>query len=126
MPPGSNVGSITKLGISVLQGILFFGRRYLFRQAAERAVDSHADLRWGPIGKGFRRLIHPNGIFLTGLWEITEDTDYSGYFRKNSQALVAGRYSTCCSETNRGQVRSLALVGKLFPTNMMVLRIPML
>jgi hypothetical protein len=27
-----------------------------------------------------------------------------------------GRYSTCCTETRRGHTRSLALVGKLFPT----------
>jgi hypothetical protein len=67
-------------------------------------------------GKGFRRLLHPNGVCLTGLWEITEETPYSGYFRKGSQALVVGRYSTCCTETPRGHTRSLALVGKLFPT----------
>ena len=66
--------------------------------------------------KGFRRLVHPNGICLTGLWQITEDTGYSGYFRNGSRALVVGRYSTCCRETRRGHVRSLSLVGKLFPT----------
>ena len=101
---------------SVLRGVLSLRKRYLFRQATERAVDSHADLRWGQDGKGFRRLLHPNGVCLTGLWEITEETSYSGYFRKGSQALVVGRYSTCCSETRRGHTRSLALVGKLFPT----------
>ncbi len=101
---------------SVLRGVLSRGKQYLFRQATERAVDSHSDLRWGADGKGFRRLLHPNGVCLTGRWEITEDTKYSGYFRKGSQALVVGRYSTCCSETRRGHTRSLALVGKLFPT----------
>jgi hypothetical protein len=101
---------------SVLRGILPFGKQYLFRQATERAVDSHADLRWGPDSKGFRRLLHPNGVCLTGLWEITEEAGYSGYFRKGSQALVVGRYSTCCTETRRGHSRSLAMVGKLFPT----------
>jgi hypothetical protein len=101
---------------SVLRGILPLGKGYLFRQATERAVDSHADLRWGADGKGFRRLLHPNGVCLTGLWEVTEDTKYSGYFRKGSRALVVGRYSTCCTETRRGHTRSLALVGKLFPT----------
>ena len=59
---------------SLLYGILPFGPPYLFRQATERAVDSAADLRWGPERKGFRRLVHPNGICLTGLWQITEDT----------------------------------------------------
>jgi hypothetical protein len=101
---------------SLLYGILPGGPPYLFRQATERAVDSAADLRWGPDRKGFRRLVHPNGICLTGLWQITQDTGYSGYFRNGSRALVVGRYSTCCRETRRGHVRSLSLVGKLFPT----------
>jgi hypothetical protein len=101
---------------SVLRGVLPFGAPYLFRKATERAVDSHADLRWGPDRKGYRRLLHPNGICLTGVWEITQETGYSGYFRKGSQALVVGRYSTCCTETRRGHARSLALVGKLYPT----------
>ena len=102
---------------SVLRGILSFGKRYVFQQAVARTVDSHADLRWGEDGKGFRRLLHPNGVCLTGLWEITEESEYSGYFRKGSEALVIGRYSTCCTENRRGHTRSLALVGKLFPTN---------
>lgn len=101
---------------SALRGILSFGRRYFFRQAVERAVDSHADLRWGAGGKGFRRLLHPNGVCLTGLWEITQDTAYSGYFRKGCRAVIIGRYSTCCTEPRRGHTRSLSLVGKLFPT----------
>ncbi len=66
--------------------------------------------------KGFRRIIHPNGICLTGLWEISEPTPYSGYFRKDSRALLVPRYSTCCRETRRGRTRSLSMVGKLFPT----------
>lgn len=101
---------------SLLRGILSFGRRYIFKQAVRRSVDSGADLRWGPDGNGFRRLLHPNGVCLTGLWEITEETEYSGYFQKGSRAMIVGRYSTCCTETRRGHTRSLALVGKLFPT----------
>src|SRR5262245_39613952 len=98
------------------RGILPFGKPYVLRQAVERAVDSAADLRWGPDRKGFRRLVHGNGICLTGLWQITEETGYSGYFRNGSRALIVGRYSTCCRETRRGHVRSLSMVGKLFPT----------
>jgi hypothetical protein len=99
-----------------LRGILPFGKPYLFRKATERTVDSLADLRWGPDKRGFRRLLHPNGVCLTGRWEITEETKYSGYFRKGSRALAVARYSTCCTETRRGHTRSLAMVGKLFPT----------
>lgn len=99
-----------------LRGLLPFARKYFFRQAAARTVDSGADLRWGEDGTGFSRIIHANGVCLSGRWEIDEETEYSGYFRKGSRALLIARYSTCCTETFRGQVRSLALVGKLFPT----------
>ena len=51
--------------LSVLRGVLS-GDRYYFLRAAERTVDSHADLRWGPDRKGFRRLLHPNGVCLFG------------------------------------------------------------
>jgi hypothetical protein len=101
---------------SVTRGILPFGPPHLFRQATARAVDSGADLRWGADRKGFRRLLHPNGVCLTGQWQISADMPYSGYFAKGKQALVVARYSTCCTETRRGQTRSLSLVGKLFPT----------
>lgn len=84
--------------------------------AAKRTVASHALLRWGADGKGFRRLLHANGICLTGMWEITEDTPYSGYFRKGSRGLMIARYSTCCTETRRGHTRSLSMVGCVYPT----------
>jgi hypothetical protein len=108
------VYDVTLLGL--LRGILSPRGDYLFRQATARAVDSRADLRWGPDGKGFRRLLHPNGICLSGVWEITEPTSYSGYFQSGSKALVIARYSTCCRETRRGHLRSFGFVGKLFPT----------
>jgi hypothetical protein len=101
---------------SVLRGLLPFARHYLFRQASEREVDSRADMRWGPDGKGYRRLLHRNGVCLVGSWHITEATGYSGYFRQGSRALLVARYSTCCNETRRGRTRSLSMVGKLFPT----------
>lgn len=101
---------------SVLHGVLQMGRFALLK-AAERTVDSRADLRWGPDRTGFRRLLHPNGVCLTGRWEITESSAYSGYFAIGKTALVIARYSTCCTETRRGYTRSLSMVGKLFPTN---------
>ena len=112
--PPLPIYDVTLLG--AVRGALSFGVPYFFRQAVARAVDSQADLRSGADRKGFRRIIHPNGICLTGLWEISEQTPYSGYFRAGSRALAVGRYSTCCKETRRGHERSLSLVGKLFPT----------
>lgn len=84
--------------------------------AAARTVDSRLDLRWGPDGKGFRRIVHPHGVCLAGLWRITEDNDYSGYFTKGSEALVIARYSNGV-QVKRGNPRGQGIAGKLFPTN---------
>ena len=100
----------------ILKGFLPGGRHWLFRESAARALDSRADLRWGPDNRGFRRLLHPNGVCLFGRWIIDTPTTYSGYFSEGQEALIVGRYSACCSETRRGHLRSLSLVGKLFPT----------
>jgi hypothetical protein len=102
-----------------LSGVLPFGEPWRFLQAARRAVDAHADLRWGIDGKGFRRILHPNAVCLTGTWEIDEapaGTAYTGHFKAGSRALLIARYSTCCTETRRGHNRSQSLVGKLYPT----------
>jgi len=100
----------------LLGGFWAFGKASPLLQATRRTVDARTDLRWGDAGKGQPRLLHQNGVCLTGLWEITEDSNYSGYFKKGSQALAIARYSTCCTETRRGQTRSLALAGKLYPS----------
>ncbi len=102
-----------------LSGVLPFGERWRFLEAAKRAVDSRADLRWGTDAKGFRRIVHPNAVCLTGTWEIDAapaGTASTGYFKAASRALVIARYSTCCAETRRGHNRSQSLVGKLYPT----------
>ena len=99
---------------SVFGGLIPIGKPDFFRRASERVLDSGADLRWGADGKGWNRLLHPNGLCLIGQWTITEPTDYSGYFSQGSTALAIGRYSTCCTETRRGTTRSLSMVGSSF------------
>jgi hypothetical protein len=101
---------------SVLHGFLPFGKPWNLLNAARRTVASQLDLRWGADGKGFQRLLHPNAACLTGIWEITANTPYTGYFSKGSRGLIVGRYSTCCKETRGGFTRSLALVGRIYPT----------
>ena len=101
---------------SVFGGLLKRQVNKRFEHAAARSVDSGADLRWGPDGQGFKRFLHPNGICLTGRWQITDDTPYSGYFKRGSEALIVARYSSGADSNKRGQIRSLALVGKLYPT----------
>lgn len=101
---------------TVFGGLLLRAKPARFQRASERAVDSSADLRWGPDRKGFTRMLHPNGICLIGRWEITEDTPYTGYFSRGSKALVIARFSSGAGGNLRGHIRSMALVGKLFPT----------
>jgi hypothetical protein len=84
--------------------------------AAKRVLASDSDLRWGADGKGYNRLLHSNAICMTGLWEITEETPYTGYFGKGSRGLMMARYSTCCGETRRGNTRSLSMIGRIYPT----------
>jgi hypothetical protein len=100
----------------LLEGILPGGKSWQFLGAARRVLASDSDLRWGPDGKGYRRMLHANGICMTGVWEVTEDTPYTGYFRKGSRGLIIARYSTCCEETRRGHMRSLAMIGRVYPT----------
>jgi hypothetical protein len=100
----------------LLKGMLPFGKPWKFLAAAKRVLASDSDLRWGPDGKGFRRMLHANGICLTGVWEVTEETPYTGYFRKGSRGLMIVRYSTCCTETRRGNTRSLSMIGRIYPT----------
>jgi hypothetical protein len=101
---------------TVVGGLAGLGIPRQFQRDSERTLDSKVDLRFGPDGKGFRRLVHPNGVCLTGRWSIDQPTEYTGYFSNGSQALIVARYSTCCTETRRSQMRSLSMVGKLFPT----------
>jgi hypothetical protein len=101
---------------TVFGGLFSHMKPNRFEHASERTVDSSADLRWGPDKKGFERLLHPTGVCLTGRWQITEDTPYSGHFARGSNALVVARYSVGAGGNRRGRVRSQALVGKLFPT----------
>jgi len=96
------------------RGLLFGENK--FRQASARAIDSKADLRWGTDGKGWRRIIAPNGICVLGTWEITADNPYTGYFKQGSKGLTIGRFSSDGNETKRGQRRSISLGMKIYPT----------
>ena len=78
---------------------------------ATRTLDERANVL-----QPFDKLAHPNGICFKGVWKIDVDNKYSGYFKKNSKALIIARASAAMSNTKRGTIRSFGLAGKLFPT----------
>ena len=64
----------------------------------------------------YDKLLHPNGISLTGVWEITEDNPFSGYFSNGSQGLVLARASVAGLSITANTRRAFGVGGKLFPT----------
>jgi hypothetical protein len=91
------------------------GHKFL-KEASARTIDTRSDLRWGTDGKGYRRILAPNGICVLGTWEITAENPYTGYFQKGMKGLTIGRISSDGNETRRGQRRSISLGMKIYPT----------
>ena len=104
---------------SLTRGLIVrFWRDFAMLSAAKRTLRSRGDLRWGPDGKGFRRLVHGMGICLKGRWEIDPDwagAAYTGYFAPGKVGRVIARYSLGGNDPRNGRFRSLGLVGKIFP-----------
>ena len=65
-----------------------------------------------------RKPVHAHGICFAGEWKITEDSPYSGYFKRGSSALMIGRISTAPPITMHHSIigRSFGFAGKIFPT----------
>ncbi len=97
-----------KISVASLFGFL----KNKIKRAAKRTLSDRSDIL-----PQFRKLAHPNGICLTGTWEITEENPYGGYFKKGSEALIVARASTALSGTTQGRNRGFGLAGKIFPTN---------
>lgn len=62
------------------------------------------------------KLVHANGVCVSGLWEITSPSKYTGYFSQGQKALFIGRVSSALGGTLSGERRSFGFAGKLFPT----------
>ncbi len=83
----------------------------LLKQDAQRTLSEDADFY-----PRLEKHLHSNGICFTGTWHITENTPYTGYFKKEAKGLLIARASTALTETERGDPRAFAFAGKLFPT----------
>ncbi|MEO5912961.1 MAG: hypothetical protein ABIS50_01925 [Luteolibacter sp.] len=102
----------------VASGILPWGKPSLLNSAIRRTLKSRKDLRWGSDGNGITRLIHPNGICLSGEWIIDPNvnTRHTGWFEKGRTGLIVARLSPARAETRRGHWRSHGLTAKIYPT----------
>ena len=60
--------------------------------------------------------IHANGICLTGEWNITNNSGYTGYFKKGARGLFVGRASVTMEGVGRNDKRGFGFAGKIFPT----------
>jgi len=92
-------------------GKLFTWSKNIILADAKRTLENRADIL-----PNFEKLAHPNGVCMQGLWEITENNPYSGYFKQGSQALIIARASSAMSNTKKGETRAFGVAGKLFPT----------
>jgi len=85
---------------------LFFEGKDIITRNSLRTLDSHANIL-----PSFNKLAHPNGICFKGVWSIHTKNRYSGYFKKNSKALIIVRASSAMSNTRRGKIRSFGFAG---------------
>ncbi|MEE9302898.1 MAG: hypothetical protein V3U84_03840, partial [Thiotrichaceae bacterium] len=99
-----------------------------FEKNAARTIDTHFDLKENDQIK----IVHPNGVCVTGLWSINPENQtnpYSGYFANGRQGLVLARLSSegdlvtiqedvkqISGHVSGKKYISYGLVGKLFPT----------
>jgi len=96
---------------TVAYGKLFTWKKNIILEDSKRTLEEHADIL-----APFDKLAHPNGICLKGIWNIHTENPYSGYFKRDSKALIIVRASSAMSNTHRGEIRAFGFAGKLFPS----------
>jgi hypothetical protein len=92
-----------------MKSVFQFGSS-LLEQAAKKTIEDHADYR-----ERLPKLLHPNGVCVTGLWQMNQDSVYTGAFAPGSKLFI-GRISVAMEETKSGSKRGFGFAGKIFPT----------
>jgi len=90
---------------------LFSAFKNIILEDAQRTLSDKSDLL-----PHFEKLAHPNGVCMKGTWNIDSESNYSGYFKSGSQALIIARASSAMSNTKKGEIRAFGMAGKLFAT----------
>jgi hypothetical protein len=96
---------------SVTLGSFFSWTTNKLKDAAIRTISDESDVL-----PHFDKLVHPNGICLRGTWNITESSQYTGYFTQGRSGVIVARASVALSDTTAGSYRGFGLAGKIFPT----------
>ena len=99
----------------VLRGAFRLGRAQ-FVQASRRAFYLHADLRWGPDRQGYRRLLHPNGVCLTGLWELPKTPAIRAILERTAGPWSSAAIPLAAPRRVAAKFDPCRSLGKLFPT----------
>ena len=82
-----------------------------FVKNSARTLDEHLDI----IKSDRPKIVHPNGLCLSGVWSIASDNAgnaYSGYFANGSKGLMLARVSTAGTEVDIERSPSAKLTGK--------------
>ena len=92
---------------------MFNGLKNILWKDCNEVLSERAD-----VAPHFDKLLHLTGICLTGTWKITEDSDYTGLFKKGTEALIIVRASSLLGRSRRTRSirRGFAMAGKIFPT----------
>lgn len=62
------------------------------------------------------KMLHPNGVCVTGQWKINKQTPYTGQLATGATGLFIGRISVAMEDTTSDDSRGFGLAGKVFPT----------
>ncbi|MES2528992.1 MAG: hypothetical protein V4598_18040 [Bdellovibrionota bacterium] len=103
---GMNMGSV-------------FGKGKDLKRDAQRTISEKEDSY-----PRIEKLLHPNGVCLAGKWTMTEESDFSGAFKKGTSALFIGRASVAMEKTTSKSDRGFGFAGKIFPTTNPDQRVP--
>ncbi len=81
-----------------------------FLNDSARNMHDRRDIR--PV---YNKLIHANGVAYTGVWEIDQETPYTGMLRSGAKGLCVARASVAGPLIWQGARRAFGIAGKVFP-----------
>ncbi|MBL7672463.1 MAG: hypothetical protein JNM39_18440 [Bdellovibrionaceae bacterium] len=60
--------------------------------------------------------LHPNGVCVSGIWKVSEQTPYTGLLGSQATGLFIGRISVAMGHTEAPEKRGFGFAGKVFRT----------